>query len=161
MLSILGNALPEDCCQIIKLSGLKMFPSENPHFGLPRGSQHHTSLNESLTFHSSTIKSACSKRQWHSASTVIWYTIWYDIYDMIWYDIFNCNCNSYQEKQTAGGAQRTAHLPQYVPSCMKLNLRVSRILHGYITLSCWGRMLKSKCIIKWHTSNLEQVIFKN
>jgi len=84
MLSILGNALPEDCCQIIKLSGLKMFPSENPHFGLPRGSQHHTSLNESLTFHSSTIKSACSKRQWHSASTVIWYTIWY-IWYMIWY----------------------------------------------------------------------------
>ena len=69
--------------------------------------------------------------------------------------------SSHQEQQTAGGSHHTAHLPQYVPSCMKLNLRVSRILHGYITLSCWGRMLKFTCSIKCHNSNLEQIIFKN
>ena len=69
--------------------------------------------------------------------------------------------SSYQKQQTAGGSQYTVCLPHYVPSCMKLNLRVSRILRGYIMLLCCGRMLKSTCSIKCHTSNLEQVIFKN
>ena len=69
--------------------------------------------------------------------------------------------SSHQEQQTAGGSQRTVHLPQYVPSCLKLNHRVSRIPHGYITLLCCGSMLKSTCSIKCYTSHLKQVIFKN
>jgi len=67
----------------------------------------------------------------------------------------------HQEQQTTGGSQCTAHLPQYMPSCLKLNLRRSRIPRGYIMLLRCGRMLKSTCSIKCHTSNLEQVIFKN
>jgi hypothetical protein len=36
----------------------------------------------------------------------------------------------------------------YVPSCPKLNLGASRILHDYVMLLCCGRMLKSGCVLK-------------
>jgi hypothetical protein len=69
--------------------------------------------------------------------------------------------SSHQGQQTAGGSQSRARLPQYVPSCLKLNPRVGRIPIGYITLLYCSRMLKFTCSIKCHTSHLEQVIFKN
>jgi hypothetical protein len=48
-----------------------------------------------------------------------------------------------------------------MPFCPNLNLRVSRILCGYIMLLCCSRMLKYKCNLKWHRGHLEQGIFKN